>query len=123
MYCHRCILQLRGEAQKGNAITGFQSQCVKPGCSQVVAGKTTVIDSEIIEFLQWYDGQSPALASVPAQLHILNMATIKYPEDEGIKRKLEQVQNHFKALQVTAIGDTSCDLMAIAKLCRKPYLI
>ena len=122
LYCHRCVLQLRGQAQHGNAITGFQSTCVKPGCNQIVSGKTTVIDSDIIDFLQWYDQQSPAVTNMVCFLHVLNTAVAKYPEDKGIKAKLQQVQNQFKAMQNGSLGDGLVDLMAVAKLCRKPYL-
>lgn len=123
MYCHRCVLQLRGEAQHGNAVTGFQSTCVKAGCKQIVSGKTTVIDSEIMDFLQWYDQQAPALASIPAQLHLLNTAVTRYPDDDAIKAKLQHVQSQFAAMQATGRADHQlADLMQIAKLCRKPYL-
>ncbi|KIY00557.1 uncharacterized protein Z520_03220 [Fonsecaea multimorphosa CBS 102226] len=121
LYCHRCILQLRTEAQKGDAIRGFQSFCVKPGCEQVVSGKTTVIDGEIIEFLEWYDKQSPAVTSLPAQINVLSSAAAKYPEDDDIKRKLEQTEMQYEALQANAGTDMTCDLMQIAKLARKPY--
>ncbi|ETI27456.1 hypothetical protein G647_09646 [Cladophialophora carrionii CBS 160.54] len=122
LYCHRCVLQLRGQAQHGNAVTGFQSTCVKPGCNQVVSGKTTVIDSEIVDFLQWYDQQSPVITSKVCQLHVLNTASARYPDDDGIKAKLQQVQSQFRAAHNAAVGDQPVDLMVIAKLCRKPYL-
>jgi hypothetical protein len=122
LYCHRCVLQLRGQAQHGNAITGFQSTCVKPGCNQVVSGKTTVIDSEIVDFLQWYDQQPPAITSKVCQLHVLNTACARYPDDDGINAKLQQVQNQFRAAHNAVVGDQPIDLMVIAKLCRKPYL-
>ncbi|OAG43966.1 hypothetical protein AYO21_01818 [Fonsecaea monophora] len=121
LYCHRCILWLRHEAQKGDAVRGFQSFCVQPECKQVVSGKTTVIDSEIMEFLQWYDKQSPAVTSLPAQLNVLSSAVAKYPEDDEIKHKLEQMQLRYKTLQANAVMDVPCDLMQIAKLARKPY--
>ncbi|EXJ58050.1 hypothetical protein A1O7_05473 [Cladophialophora yegresii CBS 114405] len=122
LYCHRCVLQLRGQAQHGNATTGFQSTCVKPGCNQVVSGKTTVIDSEIVDFLQWYDQQSPVITSKVCQLHVLNTASARYPEDNGVKAKLQQVQGQIRAAHHAAVGDQPVDLMVIAKLCRKPYL-
>ncbi|EXJ69053.1 uncharacterized protein A1O5_07988 [Cladophialophora psammophila CBS 110553] len=121
LYCHRCILKLRTEASKGDAVKGFQSFCVKPACTQVVSGKTTVIDSDIIDFLQWYDKQSPTITSLPAQVNVLNAALVKYPEDEDIKRKLDQVQAQYGTLLASGEADIPCDLMQIAKLARKPY--
>ncbi|OAP59941.1 hypothetical protein AYL99_04943 [Fonsecaea erecta] len=122
LYCHRCILQLRGEASKGDAIRGFQSFCVKDNCTQVVSGKTTVIDGEIIEFLQWYDKQPADVTSFPAQIQVLSSAVAKYPEDDGIQRKLDQTEKQYKAHQSSGGGgDVPCDLMQIAKLARKPY--
>ncbi len=121
LYCHRCVLQLRGQAQHGNAVTGFQSTCVKLGCNQIVSGKTTVIDSDIIDFLQWYDQQSPAITNVVCQIHVLNTAVAKFPDDNRIKTKLQQVQAQLKAMQTSSLGDGLVDLMAMAKLCRKPF--
>jgi hypothetical protein len=123
MYCHRCVLQLRGDGLHGNAVTGFQSTCVKPGCKQVVSGKTTVIDSEIVDFLQWYDSQPPMVASMACQIHALTTAVAKYPNDQGIKAKLQQTQNQFRAMSQNAgFRDPPVDLMVIAKLIRKPYV-
>jgi hypothetical protein len=122
MYCHRCILQLRDQGQKGNAITGFSAKCVHDGCNQVVSGKTTVIDSEIIDFLQWYDQQQPAISSIPCQIHVLNTAVGRHPNDVGIKETLDHFQKQARAMQSVPYGDQPCDLMIIAKLIRKPYL-
>ncbi|KAJ9604747.1 hypothetical protein H2200_010861 [Cladophialophora chaetospira] len=38
-------------------------------------------------------------------LQVLNTSSAKYPEDEGIKAKLQQVQNTFKAMQKSSLGD------------------
>ncbi|OQV06766.1 hypothetical protein CLAIMM_11293 [Cladophialophora immunda] len=121
LYCHRCILQLRTEAAKGDPIRGFNSFCVKPDCKQVVSGKTTVIDPEIMDFLQWYDKQPAGITSLPAQLNVLCAAAAKYPEDDEIKHKWEQAQLQYNALRAGNALDMPCDLMQMAKLVRKPY--
>lgn len=121
MYCHKCILQLRAEAGKGDARTGFRAFCVRPGCDEAVSGKTTVVDSELIDFLIWYDSQPASVKHGAAQVFVLSAALVKNPGDDDIKRKLDSVETQVNALRLTGGVDGPCDLLKIAKLARKPY--
>ncbi|EXJ90561.1 hypothetical protein A1O1_03664 [Capronia coronata CBS 617.96] len=121
LYCHKCVLALRTEAEKGNAVTGFRAFCVKPDCDAEVSGKTSVVESEAMSFLKWYDDQPACLTSTAAQLHILNGALEDFPDEHEIQRKLSVVQAQAKHLKRTNQADAPADLLQLVKLARKPY--
>ncbi|KAI1618631.1 hypothetical protein EDD37DRAFT_647422 [Exophiala viscosa] len=121
IYCHKCILTLRAAAEKGDAMTGFSSACVVAGCTEIVIGKTSVLDSDLIDFLQWYDTQDAGIRHGPAQAQVLKLALDKTPDDEDVKAKSKAVQRELDSARLRGVVDSPCDLVKIAKLVRKPY--
>ncbi|EXJ81015.1 hypothetical protein A1O3_07303 [Capronia epimyces CBS 606.96] len=121
LYCHKCVLTLRAEAEKGNPVTGFRAFCVKPDCNGLVSGKTSVVESEAMAFLKWYDEQPADLTSTAAQLHVLNGALDEFPDDPEIERKLNVVHAQINKFRLTAQPDVRCNLLQLVKLARKPY--
>lgn len=119
VYCHRCTQKLRVEAEKGDAKNGFKANCVQQGCSEIVSGKTAVIDAEVMELLVWYDKQSPGLTTSAAQIQVLKAAHQKRPDEASIKAQLADVRKKQKQLEATGENDTVCNLLEVAKLAKK----
>lgn len=121
LYCHRCILTLRATAEKGDAVTGFRASCVIPGCPEVVSGKTAVLDSDIVEFLTWYDTQPAGIQHGPAQIQVMKAALDKTPDDEDVKAKSKAIKKVVDDDRMRGAISPPCDLIKIARLIRKPY--
>lgn len=121
LYCHKCVLALRNAAEKGNPVTGFRAFCVQPDCDNEVSGKTSVVESEAMTFLKWYDEQPAGLTSTAARLHVLNGAIADFPDDNEVQRKLSVVNAQIKQLRLTGQPDKKADLLQLVKLARKPY--
>lgn len=119
VYCHRCTQKLRVEAEKGDARNGFKAYCVQDNCTEVVSGKTAVIDAEVMELLVWYDKQSPGITTSQAQVHVLKAAHQKRPEETLIKTHLADVRKKIKQRETTGENDTVCNLLEVAKLAKK----
>lgn len=119
VYCHRCTQKLRIEAEKGDAFHGFKAYCVQEGCTEVVSGKTAVIDAEVMEFLVWYDKQSPGLTTSLAQLQVLKAAQKRRPGEILIKTHLADVRKKMKARETVGENDQICNLLEVAKLAKK----
>ncbi|EHY53007.1 hypothetical protein HRR90_003637 [Exophiala dermatitidis] len=121
LYCHKCVLALRADAEKGNPVTGFRAFCVKQGCNVEVSGKTSVVEPEAMAFLKWYNEQPANLTATVAQKHVLETALEDFPEDDEIERKLDHVNAKVDQLNATGQPDKLCDLVHCVKLARKPY--
>lgn len=121
LYCHRCIVKLRNEAQKGDPKIGFRAFCVQNGCDEVVSGKTAVVEGDVVDLLNWYDKQPAGVTMGAARLHVLNDALAKRPDDEDIKAKKESVQTQLNAMRLSGGSDGPCDLLEVTKLAKKPY--
>ncbi|KAL2417557.1 hypothetical protein ABEF95_012380 [Exophiala dermatitidis] len=121
LYCHKCVLALRADAEKGNPVTGFRAFCVKQGCNVEVSGKTSVVEPEAMAFLKWYNEQPANLTATVAQKHVLETALEDFPEDEEIERKLDHVNAKVDQLNATGQPDKLCELVHCVKLARKPY--
>jgi len=119
IYCHRCTQRLRVDAEVGSAEHGFKSFCVKQNCSQVVAGKTAVLDAEVMELLVWYDKQSPGLTTSAAQLHVLKSVLKKKPTHNLAAAMLDELQKRMKVRERTGENDEVCNLLEVAKLAKK----
>jgi hypothetical protein len=121
LYCQKCVVALRTEAEKGDAVLGFRAFCVVQGCNAHVSGKTLVVDEELIKFLTWYDTQPVNVPSGPAQLQVVKAALEKFPGDREVEQKLANIQRGIKALKDIGEPEPECDLLLIAKLARKPW--
>ncbi|KAK4943026.1 hypothetical protein LTR10_017411 [Elasticomyces elasticus] len=121
IYCHKCILTLRAAAEKGDAQTGFNSACVVAGCPEVVTGKTSVLDADLIDFLLWYDAQDAGIQHGPAQLQVMKLALEKTPNDEDVKAKDYTIKREIDNARLRGVVHSPCDLVKIASLVRKPY--
>ena len=121
LYCHKCIVSLRNSAEKGDAVTGFRAFCVVQDCKGSIAGKTSVVDPELIDFLGWYDTQTAALPTSAAQLHVLKYSLDRTPDDEDVKAKKMAVEKEISNARIRGELDLPVDLVKIARLARKPY--
>ncbi|KAK7900418.1 hypothetical protein LTR67_002700 [Exophiala xenobiotica] len=121
LYCHKCIVSLRNSAEKGDAVTGFRAFCIVPNCNASVAGKTSVVDPELIDFLGWYDTQTAALPTSAAELHVMKYSLDRTPDDEDVKAKKKAVEKAISDARIRGLLDPPVDLIKIAKLARKPY--
>ena len=100
---------------------GFRAFCVKTGCTEVVSGKTSVVDADVVEFLVWYDNQPPNVSMSAAEMKVLSSASLKRPGDADVKLKMDGVKERIRELQVSGEPDEPCDLLRVAQLARKPY--
>jgi hypothetical protein len=119
VYCHRCTQKLRVEAENGNSKIGFKAHCIVDNCTEVVSGKTAVIDAEVMELLVWYDKQSPGLTTSTAQIQVLKAAHQKRPDEPIIKSHLAEVRKQQKQREASGENDTVCNLLEVAKLAKK----
>ncbi|KAK6383682.1 hypothetical protein LTS17_002974 [Exophiala oligosperma] len=121
LYCHKCIIALRNEASAGDALTGFKASCAVGDCKGSVSGKTSVIDGEIIDFLNWYDTQDAAIGDFPCQIQVMKLAFDKTPDDDDVRVKKQAVEKEVGDAQMNGETDTPVDLVKLVRLIRKPF--
>lgn len=119
VYCHKCTQKLRVDAEVGSAEHGFKAFCVKPNCSEVVSGKTAVIDTDVMELLVWYDKQSPGLTTSTAQMHVFKSVLKKKPTHSMVTLMMDDLKKKMKAREQTGENDEVCNLLEVAKLAKK----
>jgi hypothetical protein len=121
LYCHKCIVTLRNEASAGDALTGFKASCSVGDCKGSVSGKTSVIDGDIVDFLNWYDTQDAAIGHNTAQLQVMKLALEKTPDDDDVRDKKRAVEKGVHDAKRRKEIDLPVDLVKLVKLIRKPF--
>ncbi|KIW19836.1 hypothetical protein PV08_00411 [Exophiala spinifera] len=121
LYCHKCIITLRNDASAGDALTGFKAACSVSDCKGAVSGKTSVIDGDIVDFLNWYDTQDAAVGTFASQIQVMKLALQKTPDDDDVRAKKIAVERDVNDAKRKGEIDTPVDLIKLVRLIRKPF--